>query len=157
MIKLRVIQQTAKIGKNKGKTIYRAVQTELPKLTMRAIEDRIVRTTSLSRGDIRNAITSLVEEVNQALQDGFCVDLGELGTFRPIASGKQCLNPDDAGAESIGKVKVRFTPRAVTKFYAKTASLEVDNEFSTKRKADDKPKQSAPATPKQDDDLMAGF
>ena len=44
--------------------------------------ERIVRETSLSEGDVKNALVSLSNIVCDALKLGMSVDLAELGSFR---------------------------------------------------------------------------
>lgn len=52
------------------------------------VVDRIVRETSLSAGDVSNALISLGAIVRDALELGQSVDLADLGSFRIIVPAK---------------------------------------------------------------------
>ena len=55
----------------------------------------IVRETSLSEGDVSNALISLSNIVCDAMTLGMSVDLAELGSFRLIVPSKMMDSPDD--------------------------------------------------------------
>lgn len=52
------------------------------------VVDRIVRETSLSAGDVSNALISLGAIVRDGLELGQSVDLADLGSFRIIVPAK---------------------------------------------------------------------
>ena len=50
--------------------------------------EHIVRETSLSEGDVKNALVSLSNVVCEAMQLGMSVDLAALGSFRVVVPSK---------------------------------------------------------------------
>ena len=59
MIEFEVKSKTQPIGKRKGQTVYFAQPVSQQHLTNKMVVDRIVRETSLSAGDVSNALISL--------------------------------------------------------------------------------------------------
>ena len=65
------------------------------KLTNQMVIERIVRETSLSEGDVKNALVSLSNIVCDALKLGMSVDLAELGSFRLTVPSKMMDSPEE--------------------------------------------------------------
>ena len=59
MIEFEVKSRKLNIGKRKGQTVYFASPKSNQHLTNKMVVDRIVRETSLSAGDVSNALISL--------------------------------------------------------------------------------------------------
>ena len=88
MIEFEIKSKIQLIGKRKGQTVYFAQATAQQHLTSNMVIDRIVRETSLSAGDVSNAIISLSAVVRDALESGQSVDLADLGSFRIMVPSK---------------------------------------------------------------------
>lgn len=127
MLIFNVSSRKATVGKNKGKTVYFAQATAAPKMTARAVEDLIVEKTSLTRGDVRHAITSLAEVVRWALAEGISVDLADLGSFKVEAYGKLVMSEAEVTAASIKAPVIRFFPRQEMRRHAKRVAISVRN------------------------------
>ncbi|MFS6555034.1 hypothetical protein VPJ68_06005, partial [Parabacteroides distasonis] len=69
------------VGERKGQTVYYAQPKTNQKMSHKAVVDHIVRETSLSAGDVSNALISLSNVVCEALKLGMSVDLADLGLF----------------------------------------------------------------------------
>lgn len=82
MIDFEIKSKTQPIGTRKGQTVYFAYPKSQQKLTNKMLIERIVRETSLSEGDVSNALISLSNIVCDALKMGMSVDLAELGNLR---------------------------------------------------------------------------
>lgn len=67
MIEFEVKSKTQPIGKRKGQTVYFAQPVSQQHLTNKMVVGRIVRETSLSAGDVSNALISLGAIVRDAL------------------------------------------------------------------------------------------
>ncbi len=67
MIEFEVKSRKLNIGKRKGQTVYFASPKSNQHLTNKMVVDRIVRETSLSAGDVSNALISLGAIVRDAL------------------------------------------------------------------------------------------
>lgn len=81
--------------------------------TERNMVDKISRGTSLSSGDVKNAIESLLQEIPRDLADGKLVKLGELGTFRVTLQSEGTDTEEAFTGAQVRKVKVNFTPSAL--------------------------------------------
>lgn len=132
MIEFQVRSKKMTIGKNKGKTVYYAYPKAKQNLTNKMVIDRIVRETSLSAGDVSNAIISLSAVVRDALESGQSVDLADLGSFRIMVPSKMMDSEKEVTAESLKTPKIIFTPKAAMRAAANSVELRVI------RKGDDK-------------------
>lgn len=127
MIEFEVRKKKMTIGDSKGQTVYYAYPKAKQRLTNKMVIDRIVRETSLSAGDVSNALISLGAIVRDALLIGASVDLADLGSFRVNVPSKMMLNEVDVTAETLKTPKVVFTPKAQMRESAQSVELSVDN------------------------------
>ena len=80
------------------------------KITKTEVVKEIVNTSSLSRGDVSNAIENLIDIVPKYLLMGKSVNLGELGTLRLSFSSKGVDKPEEFNVSLIKGVRIVFTP-----------------------------------------------
>lgn len=106
------------------------------------VVDRIVRETSLSAGDVSNALISLGAIVRDALELGQSVDLADLGSFRIIVPPKMMDSEAEVTADNLKAPKIVFTPKAAMRNAAKSVELRVVK----KKKGDNE-------NPKEEEDL----
>lgn len=97
-------------------------------LTNKMVVDRIVRETSLSAGDVGNALISLSAVVRDALALGQSVDLADLGSFRIVVPPKMMDTAKEVTVEALKKLKIVFTPKAAMRTAAKSVELHVSKE-----------------------------
>lgn len=127
-IKSRVIT----IGNRKGQTVYYAYPKSQQRMTNRMLIERIVRETSLSEGDVKNALVSLSNVVCEAMQMGMSVDLAELGSFRLVVPSKMMDTPDDVTVKNALKTpKIVFTPKQRMRDAANAVELSIDHSDGT--------------------------
>ena len=107
MIDFEIKSKTQPIGTRKGQTVYYAQPKSQQYFTNKMLIERIVRETSLSEGDVKNALISLSNVVCEAMQLGMSVDLAELGSFRVVVPSKMM----DSAADP--KQKMRDAANAV--------------------------------------------
>lgn len=89
--------------------------------------DRIVRETSLSEGDVKNALVSLSNVVCEALQMGMSVDLAELGSLRLTVPSKMMDTAEEVTAANALKTpKIVFTPKQKMREAAGKVELSID-------------------------------
>lgn len=70
-----------------------------------------MRETSLSEGDVKNALVSLSNIVCDALKMGMSVDLAELGSIRIVVPSKMMDTPKEVTVKDAQKPpKIVFTP-----------------------------------------------
>ena len=138
MIEFEVKSRKLNIGKRKGQTVYYASPKAKQHFTNKMVIDRIVRETSLSAGDVSNALISLGAIVRDALLMGASVDLADLGSFRVMVTSKMIENEIDVCAETLKKPKIVFTPKQQMREAAKNVELSVDNPKRKKKKEEGK-------------------
>ena len=102
------------------------------------VVDRIVRETSLSAGDVSNALISLGAIVRDALELGQSVDLADLGSFRIVVPAKMMDTEAEVTADSLKAPKIVFTPKAAMRNAAKSVELRV---VKKKKGDNEKPKE----------------
>ena len=134
MIEFEIKSKKQTIGAKKGQTVYYAVAKNSNRMTLDAVCQQIVDETSLSYGDVMNALTTLARLVCRGLKMGFNVDLGDLGSFRVYFPSKMSEKETDVTAASLKTPKVVFTPKAKMREAAKTAEVSVNNPKRKKEK-----------------------
>ena len=139
MIEFEVKSRKLNIGKRKGQTVYFASPKSNQHLTNKMVVDRIVRETSLSAGDVSNALISLGAIVRDALLLGSSVDLADLGSFRVVVPPKMMDKEIDVTAETLKSPKIVFTPTMQMRAAAKAVELSVDNPKRKKKETMPKP------------------
>ena len=139
MIEFEVKSRKLNIGKRKGQTVYFASPKSNQHLTNKMVVDRIVRETSLSAGDVSNALISLGAIVRDALLLGSSVDLADLGSFRVVVPPKMIDKEIDVTAETLKSPKIIFTPKMQMRAAAKAVELSVDNPKRKKKETMPKP------------------
>ena len=127
MIEFEIKSKIAPLGDRKGQTVYYAYPKAQQKLTTEMVIKRIVNETSLSEGDVKNALVSLSNVVCDAMQMGMSVDLAELGSFRLVVPSKMMDAPDDVTvAKALNAPKIIFTPKQKMRDAANAVELRID-------------------------------
>lgn len=127
MLRFQVKSRKASIGKKKGQILFFAHKQATRRMTLEQVEESISRSTTLTRGDVRAAIASLTDVVNEAILRGDSVDLGDLGTLRVAVGVKQMDKEEDVNASTLRKPQVRYTPKKAMRLLAKTIPVSVFN------------------------------
>ena len=128
MLEFEVKSKVQPVGERKGQTVYYAQVKSQQKLTDKMLIERIVRETSLSEGDVKNALISLSNVVCEALEMGMSVDLAELGNLRVSVPSKMM----DTAAEvtvkdALKNPKIVFTPKQKMRDAANQVELSIDH------------------------------
>ena len=127
MLEFEVKSRVQPVGDRKGQTVYFAQVKSQQKLTNKMVIDRIVRETSLSEGDVKNALISLSNVVCEALQMGMSVDLAELGSVRLTVPSKMMDSAAEVTvANALKTPKIVFTPKQKMRDAANGVELNVD-------------------------------
>jgi len=77
---------------------------------LKSIGSDIVKISSLSKGDVDNVLSNLVDLIPDYLLEGNSVHLGELGTMRLSFSSEGVENEEDFSTSKIKGLKIIFTP-----------------------------------------------
>lgn len=127
MMEFEIDSRVQPIGKREGQTVYFAKLKTQQKLTNEMVIERIVRETSLSEGDVKNALVSLSNIVCDALKLGMSVDLAELGSFRLTVPSKMMDSPEEVTvADALKTPKIIFTPKQKMRDAANAVELSID-------------------------------
>ena len=127
MIDFEIKSKTQPIGTRKGQTVYYAQPKSQQYFTNKMLIERIVRETSLSEGDVKNALISLGNIVCDALKMGMSVDLAELGSLRLIVPSKMMDTPEEVTvADALKTPKIVFTPKQKMRDAANAVELSID-------------------------------
>src|SRR3712207_9559429 len=78
---------------------------------------------SLSAGDVSNALISLGTIVRDALLMGSSVDLADLGSFRVVAPPTMMDKEEDVTVTTLKTPKIIFTPKVQMRNAAKSVEL----------------------------------
>ncbi len=128
MIEFYVKSKTQTVGDKKGQTVYYAQPKMNQHMTNDEVIEHIVDATSLAKGDVKNALASLTEVVNEALSRGSSVDLAELGNLRVMVPSKMLDTPEEVTVNNALKTpKILFTPKAEMLAAAKSVKLSIDH------------------------------
>ena len=112
MLELDVKAKIQPVGERKGQTVYYAQVKSQQKMTNKMVVERIVRETSLSAGDVSNALISLANVVCDALKMGMSIDLGDLGSFRLTVPSKMMDSAEEVTVkDALKNPKIIFTPK----------------------------------------------
>lgn len=129
MMEFEIDSRVQPIGKREGQTVYFAKLKTQQKLTNEMVIERIVRETSLSEGDVKNALVSLSNIVCDALKLGMSVDLAELGSFRLTVPSKMMDSPEEVTvADALKTPKITFTPKQKMRDAANAVELSIDQD-----------------------------
>ena len=127
MLEHEIKKKVLTIGNRKGQTVYYAYPKSQQKLTNEMVIERIVRETSLSEGDVSNALISLGNIVCDALKMGMSVDLAELGSLRLVVPSKMMDTPEEVTvANALKTPKIVFTPKQKMRDAANAVELSID-------------------------------
>ncbi|MBR1770127.1 MAG: hypothetical protein IJ748_06700 [Bacteroidales bacterium] len=77
-------------------------------LTLRDIAKRVAFQSTMSVPEFEMAVSLLAGQVKEQLANGFTLDLGDLGRFKPCFTSKACDNLSDINNKSISNVRVNY-------------------------------------------------
>lgn len=138
MINFEIKSRKLNIGNRKGQTVYYASPKSKQKFTNKMLIDRIVRETSLSSGDVKNALDSLSKIVCDAMLMGASVDLAELGSLRLVVPSKMMNSKEEVTVKDTLKTpKIQFTPKQEMREAAKSVELSIDKGNGTSSTSSD--------------------
>lgn len=127
MIEFEIKSRIQPLGKRKGQTVYYAAPKVSQRMSNKALVSHIVRETSLSAGDVSNALISLSNVVCEALKQGMSVDLAELGSLKLNVTSKMMDTPEDVTVlKALNKPKIQFSPKQLMRDAASQVELSVD-------------------------------
>lgn len=148
MVEFEIRSKKQSIGTMKDKTVYYIHPKAQQHMTNQALVERIVHETSLSAGDVSNALISLSNVVCDALRQGMSVDLADLGALRLNITSKMMDQPEKLTVnDAVNTIKIQFVPKRPMRNAAKQVEMSIDHTrivpATTRAKS---PKQSSAGT-----------
>lgn len=129
MLKFEIKSKVSPLGDRKGQTVYYAQPIAQSKLGIETLKKRIERETSLTAGDVQNALTSMSHIVCEALSEGRNVDLGELGSLRLVVPSKMMNTKDEVTVTKALKTpKIVFTPKQAMRDAANSLQMAIEKD-----------------------------
>lgn len=123
-VKYKVIERGQPGVAGGGEKKYYANSVTNGELTLEKITKRIEQNSTVSGADIRAVLYSLVQVMQDGLEDGAIVRLGDLGSLRLSISSAGESSEDDVTVNSIKGSKCIFTPGKALKKMLKTLEYE---------------------------------
>lgn len=137
-----VAQVVPGFGKYKGQTRYYAKPAPTRKISFEEVVTDISEMSSLTSGDVRNAIDRLAYYLRRELSAGNTVQLGQIGTFSIIAPSKHVSKKEDVSVALINRPRVHFYLTASMRAAARSLQVTVNNPFAKAKEGDDKEDKS---------------
>lgn len=100
---------------NPETTRYYAQLVRTQQVQEKEIAEIIADRCTVKAPDVRGVLTALEDEFIRQLMAGNCIELGELGVFRPSVNGSEAATPEELSLYDIKRVHVVFTPRDLLK------------------------------------------
>ena len=149
MINFEIKSRTITAGDRKGQKGYYAAAQSPQQVPLRTVIERIVRETSLSAGDVLNALTSLGAIVRDSLEQGHGVDLGELGSLRLLVASRVMNTPEEVTVKSLKEPRILVAPKKAMREQAQHVELHVRRPGEGKKKEEEghKPEPPTDVTP----------
>ena len=109
-VKYKVIERGQPGVTGGGEKKFYASAVSNGELTLEKLTKRIERTSTVGGADIRAVLYSLVETIQDGLEEGAIVRLGELGSLRISIGSNGEATMEDVNASSIKSAKCIFSP-----------------------------------------------
>lgn len=123
-IKFKVVEKGQPGVAGGGIKKFYASASSTGEMTLTKLTKRIEQTSTVSGADIRAVLYAMVETMQDALEDGQIVRLGDLGSLRISISSNGEETAEDVTSRSIKSAKTVFTPGKNLKSMLKTLEYE---------------------------------
>ncbi len=109
-VKYKVIERGQPGVVGGGEKKFYASSASNGELTLEKLTKRIAQNSTVGGADIRAVLYALVEVMQDGLEEGSIVRLGELGSLRVSISSNGEVKKEDVSSHSIKGAKTLFTP-----------------------------------------------
>ncbi len=123
-VKFKVIEKGQPGVAGGGTKKFYASTSSSGELTLEKLTKRIEKNSTVGGADIRAVLYAMVEMMQESLEDGQIVRLGDLGSIRLNVKSKGEEKQDDVSSSSIIGAKAIFTPSTKLKDMLKTLKYE---------------------------------
>ena len=125
---IRVKKKTVTLSFKKEKpTAYKLSQVKEQVVTYKTICKNVSANTGIRKGEVEDVLDSLAQQAVQMMEMGHAVQLGTLGTLKPVVTTKCADSKDELNvSDNIVRLKVRFYPGEV--FKKLLADMDIETE-----------------------------
>ena len=125
---IRVKKKTVTLSFKKEKpTAYKLSQVKEQVVTYKTICKNVSANTGIRKGEVEDVLDSLAQQAVQMMEMGHAVQLGTLGTLKPVVTTKCADSKDELSvSDNIVRLKVRFYPGEV--FKKLLAGMDIETE-----------------------------
>lgn len=111
-LKFKLIEQEIRMGAMQGKKAFVARPVLTGKMTFKRFCAEIADGSTVDSADVKAVLDRMVTVLKRRMEEGYSVDAGELGTFRPTFGSQAVLTPAEFSViKHIRKPRIIFTPR----------------------------------------------
>ena len=152
MGKIAFTKSKVKLNFKKEKpTVYKIQQVHYSVVDTDTLVDDVAESCGLNRAMTKAALEGLVSRACRFVGMGHAVQLGELGTVKPIFTAKTQETAEELSADNVRNKKIRFYPGSRLQKVVKNISIsEYDLADGTILDAEDEPETEAPETGGED-------
>ncbi len=126
-VKFKVIQKGQPGVAGGGTKKFYASTSSSGELTLEKLTRRIEKNSTVGGADIRAVLYAMVEMMQESLEDGQIVRLGDLGSIRVNVKSRGEEKEEDVTSASITAAKAIFTPSTKLKDVLKNLKYEKHN------------------------------
>lgn len=113
--------------KKEKPTAYKLSQVKEQVVPYKTICRNVSANTGIRRGEVEDVLESLAQQAVQMMEMGHAVQLGLLGTLKPVIQSKCAESMDELNvSDNIRRLKVRFYPSEI--FRNLLADMEIETE-----------------------------
>lgn len=148
MGKIAFTKSKVKLNFKKEKpTVYKIQQVHYSVVDTDTLVDDVAESCGLNRAMTKAALEGLVSRACRFVGMGHAVQLGELGTVKPIFTTKTQETAEELSADNVRNKKIRFYPGSRLQKVVKNISIsEYDLADGTILDTEDEPETDAPET-----------
>lgn len=111
-LKYRLVEQKMTLGTMQGKNVVMARPVLTGKMTFKRFCAEIADGSTVDSADVKAVLDRMVTVLKRRMEEGYSVDAGELGTFRPTFGSQAVLTTAEFSViKHIRKPRIIFTPR----------------------------------------------
>lgn len=133
-IRVKKSEFTLNFKKDKP-TAYKLSQVKEQVVSYKTICRNVSANTGIRRGEVEDVLESLAQQAVQMMEMGHAVQLGLLGTLKPVIQAKCAESMDELNvSDNIRRLKVRFYPGEI--FRNLLADMEIETESDESDESD---------------------
>lgn len=144
---IRVKKQEFTLHYKKEKpTTYKLSQVKEQVVSYKTLCRNVSANTGIRKGEVEDVMESLAQQAVQMMEMGHAVQLGLLGTLKPVIQAKCADTKDELNvSDNIVRLKVRFYPGEIFR------NLLADMDIETEADEDEDAPASGGSTPEDDE------